>query len=271
LDKSLILNNPNHISVITYKYLSVTKHVELFCLKIEYLFISNIDNLGATVDHDILDFFASSKYDFIMEVTDKTLADVKGGTLITYEDQIKLLEIAQVPSQYVDEFKTIAKFKIFNTNNIWIKLKSIKEKIHLFDLDIIENPKTLSNGRKIIQLETAIGSSIKYFNNPVSINVPRKRFLPVKATSDLFIIQSNIFDMQHGTLVLNTKKLPSVSFSKEFVKINDYMKRIPSPPDIRELEHLSLDGDITFGSGIKLKGHVKIVGPQHIESNSVIK
>jgi UTP--glucose-1-phosphate uridylyltransferase len=49
----------------------------------EYLFISNIDNLGAVVDPKILSYFHETKdCEFIMEVTDKTRADVKGGTLI---------------------------------------------------------------------------------------------------------------------------------------------------------------------------------------------
>lgn len=43
--------------------------------------------------------------DFLMEVTDKTKADIKGGTLIDYEGQIRLLEIAQVPSEHVEDFK----------------------------------------------------------------------------------------------------------------------------------------------------------------------
>ena len=42
-----------------------------------------------------------SKCEYIMEVTDKTRADVKGGTLIEYEGKAKLLEIAQVPSNKV--------------------------------------------------------------------------------------------------------------------------------------------------------------------------
>lgn len=33
---------------------------------------------------------------FVMEVTDKTRADVKGGTLVGYEGRLRLLEIAQV-------------------------------------------------------------------------------------------------------------------------------------------------------------------------------
>ena len=66
----------------------------------EYLFLSNIDNLGATVDLSILQRLLGEKTDkpieFVMEVTDKTRADVKGGTLIQYENKLRLLEIAQV-------------------------------------------------------------------------------------------------------------------------------------------------------------------------------
>lgn len=46
-----------------------------------------------------------------LQVTNKTRADVKGGTLIQYENRLMLLEIAQVPKDYVDEFKSISKFR----------------------------------------------------------------------------------------------------------------------------------------------------------------
>ena len=62
----------------------------------EYIFVSNVDNLGATVDVNLLHHMVSSGSEFIMEVTDKTAADIKGGTLIEYEGRAKLLEIAQV-------------------------------------------------------------------------------------------------------------------------------------------------------------------------------
>lgn len=47
----------------------------------EYIFVSNIDNLGATVDlfilHHLMSQPAEKRCEFIMEVTDKTRADVK--------------------------------------------------------------------------------------------------------------------------------------------------------------------------------------------------
>lgn len=39
--------------------------------------------------------------EFLMEVTDKTKADIKGGTLIDYQGATRLLEIAQVPAEHV--------------------------------------------------------------------------------------------------------------------------------------------------------------------------
>lgn len=51
----------------------------------EYIFVSNIDNLGATVDLFILNQLMSQPADkrceFVMEVTDKTRADVKVASL----------------------------------------------------------------------------------------------------------------------------------------------------------------------------------------------
>ena len=54
----------------------------------EYVFIANSDNLGAIVDLKILNHLVKNKNEYCMEVTPKTLADVKGGTLISYEGRV---------------------------------------------------------------------------------------------------------------------------------------------------------------------------------------
>lgn len=71
------------------------------------------------------------------------VSSLQGGTLIQYEDHLRLLEIAQVPKAHVDEFKSVTKFKIFNTNNLWISLPAIKrlQENNNMDLEIIVNPK----------------------------------------------------------------------------------------------------------------------------------
>ena len=78
----------------------------------EYIFISNVDNLGAVVDLNIFQTMIDSQAEYVMEVTDKTKADIKGGTIIDYEGKARLLEVAQVPKDHLDEFCSTRKFKV---------------------------------------------------------------------------------------------------------------------------------------------------------------
>ncbi|CAG8541229.1 1683_t:CDS:2, partial [Paraglomus occultum] len=231
----------------------------------EYLFVSNVDNLGAVVDLNILNHMVESDSEFIMEVTDKTRADIKGGTLIDYEGVIQLLEVAQVPPGHIEDFKSIKKFRIFNTNNLWMSLKAIKRVIDNkeLELEVIVNNKTLDSGVKVLQLETAVGAGIKHFKNAHGINVPRKRFLPVKSTSDLFLVTSDLYSLHHGELRMNPQRVfptvPLVKLGDEFKKVFNFLSRFESPPHILELDHLTVTGDVTFGAGVQLRGTVIIV------------
>ncbi|XP_066990733.1 UTP--glucose-1-phosphate uridylyltransferase-like isoform X3 [Macrobrachium rosenbergii] len=236
----------------------------------EYVFISNIDNLGATVDLNILNLLLgdedAGKCEFLMEVTDKTRADVKGGTLIQYEDKLRLLEIAQVPKDHVDDFKSVKTFKIFNTNNLWIKLKAIDQILNegTMDMEVIINNKTLDNGLNIIQLEQAVGAAIKCFSGAHGINVPRSRFLPVKKTDDLLLVMSNLYSLMQGTLTMSPLRMfdttPLVKLGpNHFGKVKEFLKRFASIPDMLELDHLTVSGDVTFGKGVSLRGTVIII------------
>jgi len=237
----------------------------------EYCFISNVDNLGATVDLNILNMLLSPENgkprpEFLMELTDKTKADVKGGTLIQYENHLRLLEIAQVPKEHVDDFKSVKKFKIFNTNNLWIRLPGIQKIINdkTLDMDVIINNKTLDNGHNIIQLETAVGAAMKCFDASIGINVPRRRFLPVKKTSDLLLVMSNLYRIRSGMLEMSPLRMfPSTPHVKlgdnHFAKVKDFLKRFETIPDILELDHLTVSGDVTFGRGVSIRGTVIII------------
>lgn len=229
----------------------------------EYVFIANSDNLGAVVDLKILNHLVQHKNAYCMEVTPKTLADVKGGTLISYEGKVQLLEIAQVPDEHVSEFKSIEKFKIFNTNNLWVNLKAIKRLVEAdaLKMEIIPNPKEV-NGIKVLQLETAAGAAIRFFDNAIGINVPRSRFLPVKATSDLLLVQSDLYTVVDGFVTRNPARAnpanPTVELGPEFKKVGNYLKRFKTIPSIIELNSLKVTGDVWFGAGVILKGKVTV-------------
>uniref|UniRef100_A0A914E2U7 UTP--glucose-1-phosphate uridylyltransferase n=1 Tax=Acrobeloides nanus TaxID=290746 RepID=A0A914E2U7_9BILA len=233
----------------------------------KYIFLSNIDNLGATVDLNILNYIHTDPKhpEFVMEVTDKTRADVKGGTLVLYEGRLMLLEIAQVPKDYVDEFKSVNKFRIFNTNNIWADLNAIKRVVEKkeLEMEVIVNPKHLDRGIDVIQLETAAGAAIKNFKGACGINVPRSRFLPVKKTSDLLLLMSNLYDIDNGILSLSSLRsfptTPLIKLGSSFDKVNEFMKRFQGIPDLLELDHLTVSGDVWFGKDVVLKGTVIII------------
>ena len=55
--------------------------VNFLKLFIKYMFVSNSDNLGATLDLDLLSYFASHNLPFLMECCTRTEADKKGGHL----------------------------------------------------------------------------------------------------------------------------------------------------------------------------------------------
>ncbi|XP_055847213.1 UTP--glucose-1-phosphate uridylyltransferase isoform X2 [Episyrphus balteatus] len=237
----------------------------------EYCFLSNIDNLGATVDLNILSKLLGEDtpqhpMEFVMEVTNKTRADVKGGTLIQYENKLRLLEIAQVPNEHVDDFKSVKTFKFFNTNNIWASLKAIDRVLRdrTLNMEIIVNNKSLEKGLRVVQLETAVGAAMKCFDGSVGVNVPRSRFLPVKKTSDLLLVMSNLYSLKHGSLVMSPQRMfPTTPLIKlgdnHFAKVKEFLSRFANIPDIIELDHLTVSGDVTFGRGVSLRGTVIII------------
>ncbi len=100
------------------------------------------------------------------------------------------------------------------------------------DLEIIINPKTNDDGHAVVQLETAAGAAIKHFKNAHGINVPRKRFLPVKSCSDLLLIKSDIYSLQHGQLIINPQRMfettPVIKLGEHFKKVSVQIESMPS-------------------------------------------
>lgn len=103
------------------------------------------------------------------------------------------------------------------------------------NLEVIVNQKTVegaSSSEKVIQLETAVGAAIKHFQGAHGINVPRSRFLPVKSTSDLFLITSDLYSLHHGELLLNPKRMFG---GIPLVKLGDHFKKVKK--EIRFIHH----------------------------------
>eukprot|EP01047_Picozoa_sp_COSAG01_P000004 COSAG01_NODE_1_length_100484_cov_170.446142_4_plen_472_part_00 len=232
----------------------------------DYAFISNSDNLAAVPDPKILGYMLQEKLDFLMEVTPKTVLDVKGGALVKNleKNKIKLLERAEVLDSELDLFEDIATFKLFNTNNLWVNLHRLKEKMSEgLSLPVILNKKCIEN-QAIIQLETAMGSAIEVFEKSAAMVVSRDRFMPVKKTSDLFLLQSDLMikDSQTGMLSRNPaykkEQLPAITFCKAYEKMSHYQKWVKSIPSLLSLNSLTLTKEVLIDESQHFSGDIEI-------------
>ena len=263
-------NPPGHGDI--YTALVTSGMLErLLQLGIVYAFISNSDNLGAVFDHRILGYLAQNNIPFLMEVTDRTAKDKKGGHLARLkEGGLTLREIAQCPSDELEEFEDISLYRYFNTNSIWIDLKSLKEQLekrnHVLLLDMIRNPKTLDprddTSPAVYQLETAMGAAISVFDGAEAIRVPRARFSPVKKSGDLVSVWSDNYVLtDQYTLIRNPKRkgpLPALELDNRYFKNIDDLKRcFPyGCPSLLNCVTWTVKGDFVFGRDVKIEGSV---------------
>merc|ERR1719460_2675060 len=79
----------------------------------KYMFVSNSDNLGATMDLKLLTWFAQSGAPFAMECCERTEADKKGGHLAKRFSKLLLRESAQCPEADEKKFQDIKRHKFF--------------------------------------------------------------------------------------------------------------------------------------------------------------
>merc|ERR1719162_1844784 len=169
----------------------------------KYMFVSNSDNLGATMDVKILTHFVATGAPFMMEVAQRTDADKKGGHLATMKEGggLTLRELAQCPEEDEKAFQDTLKYSYFNTNNLWVDLEKLKAAFEkhggALPLPVMLNDKTVDprdkKSTKVIQLETAMGAAIACFEGASALLMPRSRFAPVKKCDDLLALRSDSY------------------------------------------------------------------------------
>ncbi|MFC0265848.1 UTP--glucose-1-phosphate uridylyltransferase [Alloscardovia macacae] len=253
---------------------------------IEYIFISNSDNLGARPSSTIAGHFARSQSDFMVEVSKKTAADRKGGHFVIDNEtgHLTLREMSQVHPEDKSRAMNESVHPYFNTNNIWIRISALQKVLKKYNgilpLPVIRNNKTVDptdpSSTRVVQLETAMGAAISLFDNATCIEVNRSRFLPVKTTEDLFILRSDRFhltdayEMEDGNYIF-----PSISLDPRYYKnIYDFNERFPyGVPSLAAAASVTIEGDWTFGQNTHCFGaaHLKDPGqPSYVPNGEYI-
>ena len=267
-------NPPGHGDVYTALQTSGLLD-RLLAESVTYAFISNSDNLGASLDNRLLGYFAARQHPFMMEVCRKTPADVKGGHLARRRNgRLLLREAAQCPDNERKAFEDIRRYSFFNTNNIWLNLSFLKRLLAregTIRLPIIVNPKTLDprddESPSVYQVETAMGAAISLFEGATAVEVPRDRFFPVKKCNDLLSVRSDLFVLTPDQrLALSPERPPALGDTvnidldpRFYGKIDLFEKRFPhGPPSLLGCRSLAIRGDVTFEADVKLEGDARL-------------
>ncbi len=254
---------------------------------LRYAFVSNSDNLGAVLEPAILGWIAREQAPFVMEVTDRTEADRKGGHLARLRDggRLVLRETAQTPAEDLDALQDIGRHRFVNTNNLWVDLRALRALLEdregVLGLEMIVNRKTVDPADKsspaVIQLETAMGAAVGVFDGARALRVPRRRFAPVKTTDDLLVLRSDAYVLEDDGRVQPAPgrgdEPPVVDLDDEYFKLlRDFEARFPAgAPSLVGCARLAVHGDVTFGAGVVVRGSVAVEGPARVEDGTILE
>jgi UTP--glucose-1-phosphate uridylyltransferase len=250
-----------------------------------WAFVSNSDNLGAVLEPRILGWIAREGIPFAMEVTDRTEADRKGGHIARRPGGGYLLrETAQTPEEDLAALQDITRHRYVNTNNLWIDLEALRrvleERDGILGLPLIVNRKTVDPSDKstpaVYQLETAMGAAIGVFDGAQPVRVPRTRFSPVKTTEDLLALRSDAYVLRDDARVELAPERdgtpPVVDLDDDHYKLlRDFDARFPDGvPSLVAADRIAIEGDVTFGRDVVVRGSVRVEGPRRIEDGAAL-
>lgn len=243
----------------------------------EYLFVSNSDNLGATVDVGLLSYFAGSGLSFLMEVAERTASDRKGGHLARRKSDGRLVlrEIAQCPEGDLEAFQDTGRHCFFNTNTLWLRVADLRRALDegggALSLPLIKNFKTVNprdaGSVKVVQLESAMGAAIECFARAGAVLVPRTRFAPVKTTEDLLALRSDAYvvtgDYRMELASERRGVPPEVVLDARIYKMVSGLEAGfgCGAPSLRRCRRFRVEGPWRFEEGVVCEGAVKFVNP----------
>ncbi len=237
-----------------------------------YATVSNADNLGAAPDPAMMAWFAASGAPYAAEVCRRTPADVKGGHLVVRKSDGRLVlrETAQIPADDValadDPSGTATSTPTTCGSTSQVMRATLDERDGILGLPLIRNKKTVdptdASSPKVIQIESAMGAAVEVFDGATAIEVDRSRFLPVKTTNDLLLLQSDVYEIGDDFRLRTCRgAVPLVDLDRRFYStIADFDQRLPEPPSLVDARSLTVRGDWTFGAGVAVHGDVDARG-----------
>ena len=185
----------------------------LLAAGLRYAFVSNADNLGATVDGRVAGWFAASGAPFANEVCRRTPADRKGGHLAIRrsDGQLDLARLRPDRPRGRGRLRRPDPPPVLQLQQPVDRPARARRDARAHDgvlgLPLIRNVKNVDpadrTSPKVVQIETAMGAAVEVFEGSQALEVERARFLPVKSTNDLLAMRSDAYELaEDGSLQL---------------------------------------------------------------------
>lgn len=148
---------------------------------VRHLLISNVDNLGATLDPILLGAH--------LEAVDRGAAlgvevvqrapDDAGGCVAAIDGHPVIIEGFRLPAG-----AALADYPLFNTNTLWVTLNALRAEHPLTWFPVNKTIEGPHGPLAVVQFEQLIGQ-LSEFVPTVCLQVERARFLPIKTREDL--------------------------------------------------------------------------------------
>lgn len=147
---------------------------------VDTVLVSNVDNLGATIDPLVVGAVLQAKRDVVVEVVRRREGDA-GGCVAKVDGRPMIIEAFRLP-----EGLDLADYPHFNTNTLWFSLDALTRDYPLTWFPVRKQLQTASGELlPVIQLERLIGQ-VTEFSSSSYLEVDRdERFLPVKTRAEL--------------------------------------------------------------------------------------
>jgi UTP--glucose-1-phosphate uridylyltransferase len=158
----------------------------------KYVWIANLDNLGATVDPAVLGTFIAANTDVMVEVCEKAAGD-RGGIPVHAEGRLQVLEEFRLPKGF-----DANQVRVFNTNTFLVRADALETtdiKWNWFEVEKkVDGAVAIQFERLLQELTAALAATY--------IRVPRhgttSRFLPVKDHDELARRRADIEAVAHS-------------------------------------------------------------------------
>ena len=123
-----------------------------------------------------------------------------------------------------------------------------------------------------------MGAAIDVFEGAAAVRVPRSRFVPVKTIGRPALAALRRVRAERRARAWSSPRRargtpPVIELDPEHYKlVPDLEQRFSGgPPSLVACDRLTVEGDVRFGSGVVVRGSVRVEGPREIEDGAVLE